>query len=95
MNSRRRWSEDESGRRRTKERATGNTNGNDGNGVAGIEGGSGVVGSTTLQESESEGTTGGNGMVPPKDTKEGDEAEGAEYLMEIGEIDSECSCSTM
>ena len=73
-------------------RRTGN-NCNEGNGVAGIEGGSGFVRSTTVQESE--GTTGGKGMVPPKDNKEGDEAEGAEYLMEIGEIDSKCCCSMM
>lgn len=62
-------------------RRTGNSNSDDGNSVAGIEGSSGFVR--------------GDGMVPPKHTKDGDEAEGAEYLMEIGGIDGECSCSMM
>ena len=74
-------------------RWTGNSNGNDGSGVAGIEGEAGLVArtrQTTMQEFE--GITGGNGMVSPKDTKEGEEAEDS---MEIGGIDDECFCSSM
>ena len=79
-------------------RRTGNndSNGKNGDSVAGIEGESGLV-TRARQTSmrESEGTTGGNGMVPPKDTEDGEGAEEAEYSMEIGGIDDECSCCIM
>ena len=77
-------------------RVTGNSNSNDGNGVADIEDEAGLVMSTrqtTIHASEE--TTVGNGMVTLKDTKQIEEAEEAGYLMEIGGIDDECSCSKM
>ena len=68
------------------------SNGINENGVAGIEAESDLVASTaqmTMQESEE--TTGGNGTVPPEVTDDGEEAEGAECLMEIGAIDDDYS----